>query len=314
MSATQIRRHAEMLTGLANWGEPDFLERMVLWLAALRSDTGLSDAGRASVESMALRFACGRLRLEALIAAHPEIEVIEIPAPIVITGLPRSGTTALATLLSAHPEIQSLRYRDVFEPFSGADQTRAAQHSSDIAEQVMPGLRRLHDTSALAHADDHWLQGLAFGGLGLEDWQAHLPKWLGHYLGEDQTPIYRYLKRALQALTFMRGSRSRWLIKSPQHVEQLPALKTVFPDAMVVVTTRPRRAVERSMHRFTGFIATRQRTRLIPCTYWPNRLSLMAARYARDRHLFPNLTELPLAEWSADLASTQQRIWSQQGV
>lgn len=314
MLASSIIRRAEQATGLADWGEPDFQPRLDLWLEAVRADDGLNRSGHAALDAMALRCARGRLRLEALIAAHPEIEAAPIDAPIVVTGLPRSGTSALASLLADHPPIQSLRYRDVYNPFSGRDQTRTAQRSSDLAEQAIPGIRKLHDTSALAHADDHWLQNLAFGGFGMEDWQAHLPAWRDHYLTEDQTPVYRYLKRALQAMAFLRGSGARWLIKSPQHMEQLPALREVFPDAVVVVTTRPPADVEQSMAHFTNLIAKYQRTGPVPPSYWPQRFAGMAHCFARDRDLFPDLIELPLAEWAADTAGAQQRVWTARGI
>ena len=72
----------------------------------------------------------------------------------------------------------------------------------------------------------------------------HVPAWRDHYLAHDQTPHYEYLRLQLQALQHLRGGR-RWLLKSPQHLEQLPVLAEVFPDATVVVTHRDPVPVDR---------------------------------------------------------------------
>ena len=53
----------------------------------------------------------------------------------------------------------------------------------------------------------------------------------------DQAPTYRYLRTVLQALTWLRGG-TRWVLKSPQHLEQLGPLVSVFPDATFVITHR----------------------------------------------------------------------------
>ena len=56
---------------------------------------------------------------------------------------------------------------------------------------------------------------------------------------------YAYLKTVLQALTFLRGPRT-WVLKSPQHAEQLPALTATFPDATIAFTHRDPVAVIQS--------------------------------------------------------------------
>lgn len=314
MSTHSVMTGAEIRTGLRDWGEQDFIPRLDAWTRAIRSDWGLTIQARASLDGMADLYARNRLKLEALIATHPEIEAIELPAPIVITGLPRSGTTALATLIASHPGLRSLTYAEVLDPFGEpVKRIRRADAESDAAEKLMPGLRRFHDTRAHAHADDHWLMAMAFSGLALDDWAAVLPNWRAVYLAEDQTPVYRYLKRALQAMTYLRGP-NRWVIKSPGHVEQLPALKAVFPDALLVVTIRDREAVDYSMRRVTDFIAGHMRKTSAPIGYWRERFDAMAECYARDRDLFPERIELQLADWRLDPEGTARRIWSPAGL
>ena len=66
---------------------------------------------------------------------------------------------------------------------------------------------------------------------------AHVPRWRDYYLAHDQTSSYEHLRLQLKALQFLRGGR-RWLLKSPQHLEQLPVLDAVFPGVVVVCTHR----------------------------------------------------------------------------
>ncbi|HCA51798.1 MAG TPA: sulfotransferase, partial [Mycobacterium sp.] len=97
-------------TGLSQWGEPEFRERLEVLCAALRDEAGLSQTGVAIAFEQLVGNLVNRLRLEALIAAHPEIESIAIERPIIICGLPRSGTTHLHNLIAADPNIRSLPY------------------------------------------------------------------------------------------------------------------------------------------------------------------------------------------------------------
>jgi hypothetical protein len=66
---------------------------------------------------------------------------------------------------------------------------------------------------------------------------AYVPRWRDYYLAHAQTSTYEYLATQLKAMEFLRGGR-RWLLKSPQHLEQLPVLERVFPGVAVVCTHR----------------------------------------------------------------------------
>ena len=61
--------------------------------------------------------------------------------------------------------------------------------------------------------------------------------WRDFYLTLDQRAHYAYMKKVLQVLTFLRGP-NRWVLKSPQHLEQIPALLATFPDATFAITHR----------------------------------------------------------------------------
>ena len=87
----------------------------------------------------------------------------------------------------------------------------------------------------------------------------HVPGWRDYYLAHDQTPHYEYLRTQLKAMQFLRGGR-RWLLKSPQHLEQLPVLERVFPGLTVVVTHRDPVPVALSMVTMITYTARMHRS------------------------------------------------------
>jgi hypothetical protein len=79
-----------------------------VWLKSFDEEQGLNAQGRSSVYDQTLRYAVGRLRIEDLLARHPEILQVKIVRPLLIAGLPRSGTTHLVNVLGTSPELRSV--------------------------------------------------------------------------------------------------------------------------------------------------------------------------------------------------------------
>jgi len=111
------------------------------------------------------------------------------------------------------------------------------------------------------------------------------PRWREYYRSHDQTPHYEYLATQLKALQFLRGGR-RWLLKSPEHLEQLTVLDRVFPGAVVVCTHRDPLPVVLSMIAMITYTARMHRSR-VPveqiAASWIDRLERMLAAFLRDR-------------------------------
>ncbi len=97
-------------TGLDDFGDDSFLERLEVLCRGLRTEAGLSPAGSFAQHSLLTQLLRNRLLVEDRITRHPEILELEVRAPIVICGLPRTGTTHLHNLLSADPALRSLPY------------------------------------------------------------------------------------------------------------------------------------------------------------------------------------------------------------
>jgi ferredoxin--NADP+ reductase len=96
---------ARQKTGLRDFGAEDFLPRLRVQLRSIEEDADLNALGRLGVWSNLLRYLCNRLRLEDLLRRHPEFREIPLPRPIIVVGMPRSGTTHLLNLLETGDSI-----------------------------------------------------------------------------------------------------------------------------------------------------------------------------------------------------------------
>jgi hypothetical protein len=107
---------ARQLTGLSNFGADDFRERLAVLLREWASDEGLTGLGRLTLHNKLVQHASSRLLIEDTLARHPEILDMEIKAPIIVAGLPRSGTTHLLNLMAADSRLRSLPLWEASEP------------------------------------------------------------------------------------------------------------------------------------------------------------------------------------------------------
>src|SRR6185437_13191666 len=104
-------------TGLTDFGADDYRERLDVYLTAIGEIGGLTPAGTVNFFSQLLQILKNRLLLTDLLTRQPEIHDIELRPPVVIAGLPRTGTTHLHNLLGAGPTFRTLPYWEGVEPF-----------------------------------------------------------------------------------------------------------------------------------------------------------------------------------------------------
>ncbi len=146
--------------------------------------------------------------------------------PIFVIGVPRSGTTLLASLLSAHPAIHAGPETHFFEDF---DHRRppVPSRSADWIESAVDWLMNIEHVGkpVPVHA-----------GLTEDD--------LRYYL-RSQAPSYRAMLEAITVLQMRRAGKSRWLEKTPNHLAHMPTLRRIFPDAKVIRIVRdPRDTIQ----------------------------------------------------------------------
>ena len=287
---------AEALVGQAS---SDFRPRLRAHLAAIEGDGGLTNLGRLILRRRVLRLLVSRLLLTDLVERYPEIHDVEIERPLIVVGLPRSGTTHLVNLLAADTRFRSLPYWESQEPFplhgdgpdvDGIDPRWRRCAEDHAAEATMaPLTKNMHDRFPAAIEEEVELLDVDFASYTLE-WHARVPDWRDYYLSLDQREHYAYLKTILQALTFLRGPR-RWVLKSPQHLEQLGPLVDTFPDATIAFTHRDPVAVIQSAITMLAYGDRLRRHQIEPeplAEYWVERVERLLRACVRDRELVPD--------------------------
>jgi hypothetical protein len=314
-------------TGLSDFGEMDFVERLDLWCQCVREDSFLTPISHAALWSMFVRYACDRLRVEDICKRHPEILEIEIDRPIIVAGLPRSGTTHLLGLLSADQRLRSLPWWEATAPVPTANDTPTADDPNprwtrteagwQQQDAMLPLFKYMHEFSPDHISEDIELQALDFSSYLLE-WLALVPKWRDYYLSHDQAGTYAYLKKGLQVLTFLKGP-NRWVIKCPQHMEQLPALRATFPDATYVITHRDPVASIRSTLSMWLYASRILRTKSDPeepKSYWIDRYRILLERCVRDHHLLPpkQTVDVYFHQWIKDPDVILGEIYAKAGM
>ena len=249
LDEASILAEARAKATLDDFGDESFREPMRVLLAALDQEAGLLDFGRAAQRGRIVDLLVNRLRAEDEIRRHPEILEEEIGAPIVIVGLPRTGTTLLHRTLAQDPRLYSARWFECRYPAPfpggalGADDPRIVQAKAEVQAMLdgSPALAAIHPLDAMAADEEILLLEQSFLSTVPES-SANVPSY-GRWLdAHDQTPGYRYLRRLLQLLQWQKrrtGQRAdRWVLKTPHHLGYADVLLNVFPGALIVQTHR----------------------------------------------------------------------------
>lgn len=296
LDADVLHTRAREATGLDDFGPDDYRDRLDLYLSELRA-IPMHGPGVVNFHTQLAQWLKNRLLLTDLLARHPEIEDIELAPPVVIAGLPRSGTTHLHNLLAAAPTFRSLPYWEGVEPFPLPNETGTAPDPRigrmDFAVQMMdvlmPHFALMHEMTTSHVHEEIQLLANDFSTMLMET-LAHVPRWTDYYRSHDQTSSYEYLATSLKALQFLRGGR-RWVLKSPQHLEQLPVLNTVMPGVVVVFTHRDPVPVALSMIAMIAYSERMHRDTVDVAGVaqaWIGRLERLLGACVRDRAVIPD--------------------------
>jgi hypothetical protein len=307
-------------TGLDDFGPDDYRERLDVYLAALHDIDGMHGPGLVNFFGQLSQWLKNRLLLADLLTRHPEIHDIELLPPVVIAGLPRTGTTHLHNLLAAAPAFRTLPYWESFEPFPVPGEVgvepdpRAARMDVvvSVMNMLMPHFALMHEMTTEHVHEEIQLLANDFSTMFMET-LAYVPRWRDYYLAHDQTSTYEYMATQLKALQFLRGG-TRWLLKSPQHLEQLPVLAQVFPGVAVVCTHRDPVPVALSMVAMLTYSARMHRSP-VPveqiAAEWIDRLELMLGALARDRDVIApeRSIDVTFDDFMADELGVAERVF-----
>ncbi|MBN6037981.1 sulfotransferase [Amycolatopsis sp. 195334CR] len=245
-----LHASATKVTGLADFGEDDYTEGLAVLLEAYEREAELTPFGKKIKRAFLRGALMARLLSEAGWKQNPAYADVPVERPIFVTGLPRTGTTALHRLLTADPAHQGPELwltefpqprppRETWEsnPVFARIQAGYEQH-----HQEHPEFMGLHYSSA-EQVEECWqllrqsMRSISFECL------AHVPSYSDWLRGQDWTTAYRRHRDVLRLIGLNDADR-RWVLKNPSHLFALDELLTVYPDALVVQTHRaPRTAI-----------------------------------------------------------------------
>ncbi|GLY41989.1 sulfotransferase [Amycolatopsis sp. NBRC 101858] len=248
-----LHASATKLTGLGDFGGDEYLEGLRVLLEAYEADEDLTPFGNKVHRAMLRGALVARLLSEAGWKQHPASADVPVRRPIFVTGLPRTGTTALHRLLAEDPGHQGLEVwlaevpqpRPPRETWADNPVYQGIQAGYERHHVEHPEFMGVHHMSA-DQVEECWqllrqsMRSLSFECL------AHVPRYSRWLAKQDWTDAYARHRRNLQ-LIGLPDAGKRWVLKNPSHLFALDALMAAYPDALVIQTHRAPRTIMGSM-------------------------------------------------------------------
>jgi Sulfotransferase family len=241
----ELHEKATELTGLSDFGDyqDHYRQGLDALIAAVASDTQLTELGEQMFTNILLGGLIGRLEAEKNFAAYPQAREQKIKRPLIVTGFTRSGTTALHRLLSHSPGSQSLQYwltsspmprppRDQWESNPKFIQTRA---ELEQLYRAAPDIQKIHNMQAEEPDECRLILAQSFMTYALMGfvWAPSYTQWLKT---ADRRGAYRRYREVLQLIGL--DNPAQWVLKCPMHIYSIDLLLAEFPDACIVHTCR----------------------------------------------------------------------------
>ncbi|MBU6267784.1 MAG: sulfotransferase [Sphingomonadales bacterium] len=244
-TAAGLVEQAKQATGLGETGGDGFMEGLERLVASAKAEARLNLAGEAMFEGQAVMLLSSRLQIEDWYGRHPEIDDQQIVAPLMVLGMPRTGSTALHCILAEDPAVRVIRNWEGMSPcpppIAGEEandpRIPAMQAIMERRNTITPRMQQMLPSTATSPVEDQMQMGYNFVS---QIFQAsfHIPsyaQWLHHEA--DLVPTFQYVKRVLKLLQW-RCPPTRWRLKNPTYSMFIDALDTVFPDARYCMTHR----------------------------------------------------------------------------
>jgi hypothetical protein len=246
----RLHEAAAAQAGASDFGEPDYRVGLDVLLQSMDYDPRFTEQGRAIAWGQLVDALASRAIAFRSMADNPGFERVRIERPIVIIGIPRTGTTALHKLMAVDPQFQGLEKWLLSAPMPRPPrQTWAAnpRFRKEVAALearfgAAPRQRAAHNMVAEEVDECLWVQRQSFvSNFWPCGWSA--ATYDAWWQAQDETASYHYLRRNIQ-LIGMNDPGKLWLLKNPSHVLHLDLLFAIFPDALVIHTHRdPAKAV-----------------------------------------------------------------------
>lgn len=237
-----ILKLAAQRTGLTALDSDSWRDGLAIMIDEVNTSPAFTPSGREKILNDATDALGRRMQVHDYITAHPEVLDAPVERPLIVLGMPRTGTTVISYLLDQDPRRRSLLHWECVHPIPPAtsDTLRTDPRCLALLEQQQNILKFVkaanmplpHWEDADGPTEDMFIHNQDFKGLS---WDAFLAtqryaQWL--FDETDMTTTYEYQKRYLQVL--QSTAPGTWSLKMPSHSVHIDALLRVFPDARLI--------------------------------------------------------------------------------
>jgi hypothetical protein len=236
-----------------------FRESLAVLVASTLAESRLRDdaSGIGAFRELLLHHLGNRLRIQQCFTRAPEILDTAVPRPLFISGLPRAGTTTFSRLLGEDSRIRTPRLWELLSPAPTdlahpwaltEDRIRAAEQA--VLARARRGTLGIRPISIFEPDECFYLMRNSFNSDHLHRAVARRPayfRWMGQ---RDRYGVYAYYKMQLQLLLWQRPCPPEGLVvlKNPFiHLENMQAIFSLFPGAVIVNLTRDVASVMKSL-------------------------------------------------------------------
>ena len=236
--------------GSDDFGSDDYRPGLTVMLQSMDYDPHFTETGRRAAWGQVIGVLRGRAQAVKSMKAHPGFDAHPLLAPVVITGVPRTGTTALHRLMAVDPRFQGLQTwlldspmpRPPIETWGNYPEFRASAAVLEARYAAAPAKRAAHHMAAEeVHEDCMVLRQSFVSNLWGCGWSA--PSYDAWWQCQSEAAAYAHFRKCVSLIGSNEPDK-RWLLKNPGHIENLDLLLAIFPDAKIIQTHRdPAKAV-----------------------------------------------------------------------
>jgi Sulfotransferase family len=255
-TADDVLKLAAQRTGLTEIDSDSWRDCLTIMLDELNSAPAFTPFGRERILTDATGALGRRLQIHDYIQSHPGVLDAPVERPLIVLGMPRTGTTVISYLLDQDPARRSLLHWQCVDPIPPASTeclrsdprclALLEEQSKILAMVTQAKVALPHWEDADGPTEDMFIHNQDFKGLSWDSFLStrRYAEWL---LDEaDMSSTYEYQKRYLQVL--QSTAPGTWSLKMPSHSVHIEALLRVFPDARLVWA-------HRDPYRATGSLA-----------------------------------------------------------
>ena len=231
-SSRELVERARERAGCSDLGIDGWQEGLDQLLRAVPVDLGENPEAVAAIEAICVGRLVHRLRIERWYSEHGKEAAQPVEGPVVVLGLPRSGTTALHYFLALDPQFRYQRTWEVLDPVPPPE---LASESEDPRRLAMPARNDVRHISSIdGPIEDVMVLGLHFHN---QEHGLPLPTYTRWWRGSDLRSTFAYHERVLRML-HSRRPPTRWLLKAPLFIFFAEQLAAHYPGARFLMTHR----------------------------------------------------------------------------